>query len=82
MLGRSYLIEYCVRYHKQKVDELNYRVNLTETNRGLLGILTGNWENIPRYYDSLVPSDDTEEKELTEQEVIQNIRDKLIKAGE
>ena len=79
-MGRSYLIEYCVRYHKQKVDDLNYRVNLTETNRGLLCFLTGKWEEIPRYYDSIVPK--TEEKELSEQEIINNIRDKIKKIGE
>lgn len=81
MLGRSYLIDYCVRYHKQKLDELNYRINLTETNRGLLCFLTGNWEDVPRYYDSIVPPDNND-KELTEEEVIQNIRDKIAKAGE
>lgn len=79
-MGRSYLIEYCVRYHEKKTDELNFRVNLTETNRGLLGYLTGKWEDIPRYYDSLVPP--KQEKELTEEEVIENIRNKLRQAGE
>jgi hypothetical protein len=79
-LGRSYLIDHCVRYHKQKVDELNFRVNLTEINRGVLGILTGQWDDIPRYYDSLVPP--KKEKELTEQEVVENIRNKLRQAGE
>ena len=43
--------------------------------------MTGNWEDVPRYYDSIVPPDNND-KELTEEEVIQNIRDKIAKAGE
>lgn len=79
-MGRSYLIEHCVRYHKKKVDDLNFRVNLTEINRGLLGVLTGKWEDIPRYYDSIVPPEP--EKELTEETVVENIRNKINQLGE
>ena len=82
MLGRSYLIEYCVRYYKEKADERKFRVNLTETNRGLFCFLTGNWneDEVPRYAKDNVS--DTEKKELTEQEIIDNIRNKLSELGE
>jgi len=78
-VGRSYLIEYCVRFHKQKVDAINYRVNLTETNRGLLGYWTGKWEDIPRYLDSLLPP--KHEKELTSDEIINKIKNKIKQSG-
>ena len=79
-MGRSYLIDHCVRYYKNKVDEQNFRVALTETNRGLLGLLTGNLDEIPSYAQTLIHEEKQEEE--TAEEVIERIRAKITQNGE
>lgn len=75
-MGRSYVIEHCIYYYKRKTQELQYRVNVTEVLRGILGVMTGQWDDIPRYADIVLPQKNTE-KELTAEEVVNNIKRKL-----
>ena len=82
MLGRSYLIDHCARYHKSKTDELNYRVSVAEITRGLLGCLTGKYDDIPSYAETVYNDPISREKEPTANEVIDKIRNKLASAGD
>ena len=49
-------------------------------NRGLLCVLTGKWDEIPRYADSIIPHE--EQKEVTEKEIVDKIKQKLQQIGE
>ena len=75
ILGRSYLIEHCIVYFKKKKEERDFRINIAEIVRGLLGVITGNWDEIPRYIDTLKPQ--KEQDEPTAEEVICKIKKKL-----
>lgn len=69
------MIDHCVHYFKRKKEEQAFRVNVTEIVRGLLGCMTGNIDEIPRYIDAIKPPEP--EKEVSAESVIGNIRKKL-----
>ena len=84
-MGRSYLIDHCINYHKRKVDDINFRVSVAENTRGLFGFITGRWDDIPSYAESLLDRgsyEGSEKKEETAQEVIDRVKNKLALAGE
>ena len=69
------MIEHCIVYLKNRKEERAYKVNVTEMVRGLLGVITGKWEELPRFVDVLNPPEDKEEP--TAEEIKARIRKKL-----
>ena len=77
-MGRSYLIDHCVRSIKTRLEKHNFRVSVAENIRAILGCLTDKWDEIPSYAETVSFGKKEEPKEeLSATQVIENIRNKL-----
>lgn len=81
ILGRAYVIDHCVKQIKDKYDNRNYNVYVTEILRALYVSITGDNE-VGRYVDTIRKSTNSEpEEEKSAEEIKASICAKLDKAG-
>lgn len=86
MLGKGYIIEHCIAYIKQKAEEDLYRGYITDAFRVIANntshLREGGMEMSMRFADILAEREPQHEKpEMTGQQVISNMKDKLRKLG-